>query len=299
MTGPERGFLLLSSHLGNPSRKPLSHAQLRTLAQRMQAMPQPAEDRDLIPADLISLGYGPKMAERIVSLLSEEDLLDHYLRRGKNCGCVPITRVSPEYPQVLKEKLGYEAPGCLWAKGNLEILKNSMISLVGSRDLNTRNAEFARETGRQAAIQGYTLVSGNARGADKTGQEAALAAGGTVISIVADALAEHTHRENMLYLSEDAFEEPFSAQRALSRNRCIHAMGEKVLVAQCSYQHGGTWDGSVKNLRFSWSPLFCFRDRSPAAELLHQMGAELITISDVSNLNTLQSPEQNFLAGSP
>ena len=169
---------------------------------------------------------------------------------------------------------------------------------MGSRDLNPGNAEFAREAGRQAALQGYTLVSGNARGADKTAQEAALSAGGTVISIVSDALADHSPQERMLYLSEDAFNEPFSAQRALSRNRCIHALGEKVLVAQCHYQQGGTWDGSVKNLRFSWSPLFCFRDSTPTAGLLHQMGAQLISMDDLEDLKALQCAEDNFLAGS-
>lgn len=298
MTGPERGFLLLTSHLGDPNRKPLTHAQLRTLAQRMQSAPRPVEDRDLIPADLVKLGYGIELAERIVALLSEEELLEHYLRRAAKWGCVPITRVSPTYPSVLKEKLGFEAPGCLWAKGDLEILNNQRISLVGSRDLNPTNTEFAREAGRQAALQGYTLVSGNARGADRTAQDAALAAGGQVISIVADALGEHTPRKNVLYLSEDAFDEAFSPQRALSRNRCIHALGEKVLVAQCSYQHGGTWDGSVKNLRFGWSALFCFDDGSPASGLLHQMGAQLITLDDLHALNALQSNEDNFLAGS-
>ena len=298
MTGAERGFLLLSSHLGNPSRKPLTHAQLRTLAQRMQNAPRPTEDRDLTPHDLIKLGYGPELAERIVTLLSEEDLLDHYLRRAGKHSCVPITRLNPVYPSVLKEKLGYEAPGCLWAKGNLKILENPRISLVGSRDLNPGNAEFAREAGRQAALQGFCLVSGNARGADRCAQEASLSAGGQVISIVADTLSEHLPRKGVLYLSEDAFDEPFSAQRALSRNRCIHALGEKVLVAQCRYQQGGTWDGSVKNLRFSWSPLFCFRDGTPAAELLHQMGAQLIDTDDLRDLSALQSAEENFLSGS-
>jgi DegV family protein with EDD domain len=58
----------------------------------------------------------------------------------------------------------------------LEILKSPGISLVGSRDLNPINEEFAREAGKQAALQSYTLVSGNARGADKTAQNACLAA---------------------------------------------------------------------------------------------------------------------------
>ena len=295
MTGPEAGFLLLSCRLGNPERKVLSTAQLRTLSQRMKDCALEDPDRDLTAEDLIKLGYGPDMAQRIVSLLEEEDLLTHYLRRAQKAGCTPIPRISPLYPKILRDRLGDEAPGCLWAKGDLELLKNPLISLVGSRDLNPKNAEFAAEAGRQTALQGLTLVSGNARGADKTAQDACLKAGGQVVSIVADCLEKHSVKENALYLSEEDFDADFSAQRALSRNRCIHALGEKVLVAQASYQHGGTWDGTVKNLRFHWSDLFCFADGSPASELLCQMGANPIALEQLADLHGLTGPESNFL----
>ena len=244
MTGAEAGFLLLSCRLGNPERKVLTTAQLRTLSQRMKNAPVDDPDRELEQGDLVRLGYSRDMAERIVSLLDEEELLLRYLRRARQAGCVPVPRNSPLYPGILRERLGDDAPGCIWAKGDLEILRNPMISLVGSRDLNPENEAFAREAGRQAALQGLTLVSGNARGSDRTAQEACLEAGGTVVSIVADSLEKHLPKENVLYLSEENFDEEFSAQRALSRNRCIHALGEKVLVAQAGYQHGGTWDGT-------------------------------------------------------
>ena len=187
----EAGFLLLSCHLGNPERKVLTTAQMRILSQRMRNFPMDDPKRDLETADLSKLGYGTDMAQRIVALLDEEDLLLHYLRRAQRVGCVPIPRISPLYPKVLRDRLGDDAPGCLWAKGNLDILKNPCVSLVGSRDLNPKNAEFAWEAGREAALQGYTLVSGNARGSDKTAQDACLEAGGKVISIVADSLEKH------------------------------------------------------------------------------------------------------------
>jgi predicted Rossmann fold nucleotide-binding protein DprA/Smf involved in DNA uptake len=295
LTGPEAGFLLLSCRLGNPDRKVLTTAQLRTLAQRMKDFALDDPDRDLTAEDIRALGYGRDMAQRIVNLLDDEDLLLHYLRRASKAGCIPIPWISPLYPKVLRDRLGEDAPGCLWAKGDLEILKSPGISLVGSRDLNPINEEFAREAGKQAALQSYTLVSGNARGADKTAQNACLRAGGQVISIVADSLEKHEPRANVLYLSEEDFDADFSAQRALSRNRCIHALGEKVLVAQSSYQQGGTWDGTVKNLRFRWSEVFCFADESPAAELLCQMGANPVSLDDLADLKVLRGCEDNFL----
>ena len=295
MTGPEAGYLLLACRLGNPERRVLTTAQLRTLSWRMRNFEMDDPDRDLTISDLRKLGYGTELARRIVALLEEEELLTHYLRRAQKAGCIPIPRISPLYPQVLRNRLGDEAPGCIWAKGDPEMFRDSLISLVGSRDLCPANGEFAREAGRQAALQGHTLVSGNARGADRTAQDACLQAGGSVISIVADSLEKHPVRERVLYLSEEDFDGEFSAQRALSRNRCIHALGEKTLVAQSSYQHGGTWDGTVKNLRFGWSPVFCYDDGTPAAKLLCQMGANPVTMEQLSDLEALPGAEVNFL----
>lgn len=294
MNPRECGFLLLSSHLGDPARKPLSTAQLRTLADRMKLMPKPAEDRALDRNDLLSLGYNQDMADRILHLLDDETLLEHYLRRGSRMGCVPITRVSQEYPLILRQRLGLDSPGCLWVRGNVDILNTPAIALVGSRDLKESNCDFAEAVGRQAAQQGLALVSGNARGADRTAQESCLRAGGKVVSVVADELSRQPLQENVLYISEESFDEPFSAQRAISRNRVIHALGRMVFVAQCSLGKGGTWDGTVKNLRFGWSPVACFRDGSEAAAQLEQMGAYLIDQTDLQDFGSLPESEITF-----
>lgn len=294
MNPRERGFLLLTSQLGNPERKPLSPAQLRKLSGLVSMPAAPLEDRELEPRDLVALGCTPALAERITALLQEEELLDHYLLRGKRAGCVPITRVTPAYPVLLRKQLGAEAPGCLWAKGDLSLLDQPGIALVGSRELRQENLDFAREAGRQAAHQGLVLISGNARGADQEAQNACLEAGGCVISIVADELFQHTPTANMLYLSEDAFDAPFSAQRALSRNRCIHTLSRAVLVAQATLQKGGTWDGTSKNLRFGWTNVCCFRDGSDAARVLMQMGAETIDKEDLQDLSILFKHTRTF-----
>ena len=293
MTGAERGFLLLSSRLGEQVRKPLTTAQLRTLADRMAYGPRMPVDRELAPEDLTALGYSAGMAQYIVSLLSEEDVLDYYLQKGQILGCAPITRVSENYPTLLRIRLGLESPGVLWTRGDTSLLEMPMVSLVGSRELGEKNWQFATEVGRQAALQGYVLVSGNARGADRTAQESCLAAGGNVISVVADELWKQTLRENVLYVSEDDFEASFSAHRALSRNRVIHALGLKTFAAQASLHTGGTWDGTVKNLQNRWSPVYGFDAGSNALKELSQMGLELIGMEDLTDFYDL--PEKIFL----
>ena len=289
MNPREAGFLLLSSHLGDPERPVLTTAQLRILACRARNQCTNQPDRAVAVPDLTALGYSQGMAARIVGLLEEEDRLDAYLRRGASQDCRPITRVSPAYPVLLRQRLGLDSPGCLWAKGDTAILATPAISLVGSRELREPNRDFARQVGREAALRGLTLISGNARGADRTAQQACLEAGGRVISIVADELSRHPLVRNVLYLSEDGFDEAFSTQRALSRNRCIHALGQMVFVAQADFGKGGTWDGTMKNLRFGWSSVVCFRDGSPAAEELERQGAYFADASDLPDFLTQEA----------
>lgn len=287
----EYGFLLLTSNLGNPGRKPLTGHQFRELMDRSDRIKDRDISRDMDVYDFVSIGYSPKFAQHIIDLLHDEELLGWYMIQARKNDCVPITRATESYPLIVRKRLGADSPGVLWARGDLSLLETPAISLVGSRELREENRAFAEEVGHQAALQGLTLVSGNARGADKTAQNACLKAGGRVISVVADSLTAHKPKENVLYLSESSFDEEFSAHRALSRNRCIHTLGRITFVAQSDLHKGGTWDGTTRNLRHSWSPVVCFRDGSEAMQELEQMGAYLAGTGDLKDFCALQRTE--------
>lgn len=289
MNAREQGFLLLTSQLGAPERRPLTVPQFRVLAGRVRELRQPGEDREITAEDIAALGYGDEMTGRILGLLSDRELLEYYLMKGRREHCQPITRVSDGYPLRLRKRLGEESPGCLWAKGDLSLLTCPCVSLVGSRELGSDNRRFAQSVGIWAAEHGFVLVSGNARGADKAAQEACLAAGGRVICVVADELTRQSG-ERILCLSEDSFDAPFSSQRALSRNRVIHCLGDCVFVAQTRMGSGGTWHGTAQNLRWGWSKVFCFDDGSPGAQALMALGAEGISGNIPETLPPYENP---------
>lgn len=295
MTAGEQGFLLLTGYLGDPERKPLTIPQFRLLTQRVRTMEKPKEDRDLTQADLVRLGYDHPFADRVITLLSHTEQLKWYVEQGARHGCHPITRVSTGYPDQLRKRLGLDAPGALWAKGDMSLLERPAVALVGSRDLLEENREFAQSLGAEATKQGYVLISGHARGADRAAQESCLEHGGQVISVVADQLEKHPAQDNVLYISEEGYDLAFSAQRALQRNRIIHSLGCQTFVAQCALGKGGTWDGTRKNLLAGWSPVFCFRDDSCASLELQQLGAVLIDKDQLQDLASLQPTEQSFL----
>jgi DNA processing protein len=258
-------------------------------------MERPEFSRELTAGDMIALGYDRNAADRIVGLLQDERALKRYLSAGHKRDCFPVTRVSHGYPPQVRQRLGLDAPGCLWAKGDLALLNGPLVSLVGSRELSVPNRTFAESPGRAVAQQGITLVSGNAKGADRVAQDACLAAGGKVICVVADELQKYPVKENILFLSEDCFDLPFSAQRALSRNRVIHTLGFITLVAQCGLGVGGTWDGTNKNLQRSWSPVFCFDDGTHGMEELVQLGATFVGMDQLTDLSALHSDIEKFL----
>lgn len=289
MTPREKGFLLLTGFLGDPERKPLTTARLRELTKKARLMDKPSLQRELSLQDLRSIGCRKEEAEQILRLLSQETQLQRYIETAAQWDCYPLTRVSDDYPAQLRKSLTLEAPGSLWYKGDVSLLHKPKISLVGSRELQKENQDFACQVGVQCARQGYVLVSGHARGADSVAEEACLENGGQVISVVSDSLKNHPWQRNVLYLAEDDFDMAFTPYRALSRNRIIHGLSEKTFVAQCTYGKGGTWDGTYKNLRNHWSSVFCFRDGTPASLELEQMGAALIDCVALQNIYALQT----------
>lgn len=295
MTPQDAGFLLLTGFLGNPDRKPLTVARFRELTRKARLMEKPALDRELTQQDLQTIGCSAEESRQILQLLSETVLLESYVNRGKKMECYPITRANPGYPEHLRKALALEAPGALWYKGEASLLGRPKIALVGSRNLADNNRSFAEAVGAACAKQGYVLVSGHARGADSAAENACLQNGGQVISVVSDPLQNYPTQENILFLAEDGYDIPFAPYRALSRNRIIHALCEKTVVAQCSAQKGGTWDGTVKNLRFGWSDVFCYADGSSVSKELESRGAVLIQEKDLQDLSALQGTITAFL----
>ena len=272
----------------------LSLAQARELSRRARAAGIGEEDplRDVTVKDVRRLGYSEYEAGHIVLLLGRERQLDGYLLAAEKAGVTVITRLDTRFPRRLRDELGERCPAALFCRGDLELLQSVCVSVVGSRHLASPGAQFAAQAGRLAAREGFTLCSGDAMGADRTAQEACLSNGGSVLIFPATELVYCPIRKNTLYAAEGGFELGFSAQRALGRNRFIHAMGEKTLVAQTGFGKGGTWSGSLDNLQHEYSPLFVFDDGSEGARALCARGAT--PVQALTSLQALTPAQLSF-----
>ncbi len=298
MTAAERGFLLLCAELGD-GRKPLTPAQFRSLRSAVLSSGTRPEDPDrpLRAADLRALGCEPDFAARAAELLGREEDLERYLFLAAEHGIRPITRVSADYPPRLR-LLGDHAPAVLFCRGDASLLQRPAVALVGSRVLRPEGEAFARRVGELAAREGLVLVSGNAVGADRTAQEACLEAGGSVAAILPEGLQDHVPScERIAYFCLWGWHLPMVSYRALERNRIIHVLGQKTLVAQSNLS-GGTWSGAEDNLRRNLSPVFIHDDGSPGSLALQDRGAVPVRLEALSSLRALQ-PAQLPLGSDP
>lgn len=285
MNAADKGILMLTCRLGDPDAVTLSARQFHGLQRRLNRCLDFPREGELSAAHLCRIGLPTDTAQRIIDLLSRERQLDGYLEAAERLGIVPVTRLCPLYPRVLEQKLGNTAPPVLFFKGDLSLLEGPWVSLVGSRNLERKGKVFAERIGSLACTEGYVLVSGGASGADSIGQTACHERGGSVLVFTPERLCDQVPSERMLFCSEDGFELDFSSARALNRNRLIHAIGEKTFVAQCAFQRGGTWHGSVENLKNGYSPLYLMRDGSEGAkELIRLGGRELVDLETIRGL---------------
>lgn len=295
MTTAELGFLLLCCDIGD-GLAPMSLHQVSLLRRRMvNAIPKGDLQADITPQMLRSLGYSEQTAMRLHCLLSREAAVQTYLALGAAHDCHSLTCISNGFPQSLRPRLGRHCPTVLFYKGKLSLLQNPKIAVVGSRQLHESGRQFAEKLGKLAAQEGYTLVSGNAIGADKTAQEACLAHGGSVICVISDALSEQSDADpSVLYLSESGWHQPFSAVRALQRNRLIYALGEKSFVAQCAVQ-SGTRSGAEEALKQGISTVFVNDDGSAGAALLNSLGASYLKAEACDSIKALTPEQVGFL----
>ena len=238
------------------------------------------KDHDLDPSALLQGELRNQLSEwtdRSISLSRLEGLLERggalglALEKWQRAGLWIITRSAPEYPQRLKRRLRMGSPPVLFGCGNKALLENGGIAVVGSRHADQDALAFAENIGSAASAQGYSIVSGGARGVDQSAMFSALQKEGTAIGVLADSLmrAATSARYRKYLLSNDLVlttpfnpEAGFNVGNAMSRNRYIYCLADAAVVASSTPNRGGTWNGAIEDLKSEWVPLWVKRTES-------------------------------------
>lgn len=211
------------------------------------------------------LGLALSEAQRIVQLLARGGTIALELEHLAASGIWCVTRADDAYPARLRNALKHQAPAVLFGAGERAILQKPAIAIVGSRNLDASGEEFARRLGALCARVSVAVVSGGARGTDRTAMQAALDAGGYAVGILADSLVrliqqpdvrEFVADGHLVLLTPYRPDNGFSVGAAMGRNKIIYGASDYAVVVSSDYQKGGTWAGAVEALKTDWCPVF-------------------------------------------
>lgn len=77
-----------------------------------------------------------------------------------------------EYPKQLKRL--HDFPPLIWVKGKTNFLQDPQLAIVGGRNASFHGIKFAKDISQNLSDEGFTIVSGLARGIDKSAHQGAL-----------------------------------------------------------------------------------------------------------------------------
>ena len=211
------------------------------------------------------LNLDENIIERIKLLLSRSGSISFELEKLWNRNIGIVTTADKNYPKLIKNKLVSNHPPLFYYAGELKLLDNEGIAIVGSRNIDNPAIEFTKDLVEKAVENDYMVISGGARGIDITSESAALNCGGKVISILSDSLGakiknrdaiEYIEDGRLLLLSATNPSAGFSVGFAMSRNKYVYSSSTAAFVISSDYDKGGTWAGATENLRNGWTPTF-------------------------------------------
>ena len=275
-------LLLLCSQLGldDESVKPMTLREWNPLSRRLQAA-------SLRPLDLLTVSTTDSPLElsnderaRIASLVSRD--IQAELNHLAALGIYPITRADPDYPERYRQRLKDSAPAVLFYAGEKVLLGQPGIAVVGSRHLDDAGKDCAAFVGNACGLSGMVLYSGGAKGVDTISMEAALAARGTAVGVLADSLEravrgpkEALNRGDLCLVTPYSPNAGFSVGAAMGRNRLIYCLADYAIVVAYDAETGGTWAGATETLKNNWVPVFVLEHEAMPAgnKLLLQKGA--------------------------
>jgi predicted Rossmann fold nucleotide-binding protein DprA/Smf involved in DNA uptake len=277
-------FLLTAPLLlgrNSPPAELLSHNEYKQLARHLrEGGHQPCDLLNYHADDLLRTCQPIIDENRLRQLLARGFLLSQAVTHWHSRAIWVVSRADQHYPARLKTRLREDAPAVLYGCGDISLLNAGGLAVVGSRDADQAELDYARHAGKLSAQAEKVLISGGARGIDQAAMQGAASAQGWVCEVMAEKLEraalDHHRRaalmENRLVLVS-AFDPNagFNVGHAMQRNKHIYALADAALVVASDYNRGGTWAGAVEQLdKMNLVPVY-IRSSGNAAKGLHAL----------------------------
>lgn len=192
---------------------------------------------------LLEIGFTEKDIENIKHI--EPLKFNDALKDIEHSNISILTLEDELYPVELKNI--YDPPAIIYCMGNLDILENPKIAIVGSRKASSKGKEFAQALAANLSELGIVVVSGFAYGIDISAHIGAMSKGST-IAVLGSGLKRiypEAHKKYVnqlldkgLIISEFPLNEPPMSYNFPKRNRIISGLSLGVCVVEASSKSG-------------------------------------------------------------
>jgi DNA processing protein len=203
-------------------------------------------------------GFGIQTLEKVVQQrfrLNPEQLLSQHQQIN------PLfwTPADPEYPQLLREIP--TPPPLLYYRGEIDLQENlgqkPLVGIVGTRQPTEYGIKWTRQISTALVKNGFTVVSGMAKGIDTESHSAALKAGGRTIAVMGtgvDVIYPYKNRDlyqqilkSGIVISEYPAKTPPNPTHFPRRNRIIAGLSRAVLVMEAPLKSGALITATYAN----------------------------------------------------
>ncbi|MBO5348751.1 MAG: DNA-processing protein DprA [Clostridia bacterium] len=151
------------------------------------------------------------------------------------------------YPVLLKDIA--TPPKKLYAMGNINLLNQNSIAVIGSRHSSEYGRNITKKITKELVENNMVIVSGMANGIDSIAHETCLKNGGKTIAVLGSGFNYIYPKENEklfyniiendgLVLSELPVDSPVQMKNFPKRNRIISGLSLGVLVIEAAYRSG-------------------------------------------------------------
>jgi len=244
--------------------------------------------------ELSSLNLTSKQAAAIRS--PDWQKIEDVCNRAMQCDSKIISYNDECYPQQLKQI--YDPPLVLFVQGNIKLLNQTQLAMVGSRNASINGRENAFEFAKKLTNLGWVITSGLALGIDGAAHKGVLEVKGATIAVVATGLdqvyptrhktlAKNILDNNGAIVSEFLPNTPPKPGYFPKRNRIISGLSVGVLVVEATIKSGSLVTARCaieQNREIFAIPSVINNPQAKGCHWLIKQGAKLVEdIADIIN----------------
>lgn len=202
-----------------------------------------------------------------------------------------LSILDDDFPAALKSI--YDPPPVIFYRGNLNLLNNPMLGIVGTRTPTGTGKRATKQLSQGLSEVGITVVSGFARGVDTIAHETAIRYDSSTIAVLGCGVDRIYPAENRnlfeklvsdgLIISEFMIGTKPDAPNFPRRNRIISGLSQGIVVIEAGAKSGALITAYMaldQNREVFAVPGSIYSNQSAGTNRLIQQGAKLVTSTD-------------------